>query len=149
MHFMFNKYLILLLICFEVVGCKKDKKEYDVVPLIESVSINPTTVIQNKDSVTFVIKYIDGDGDLGENSPNAKNLFLTDNRLQIPYTYRINQLAPSGSTIAIQGEVNVVLNNIALTDSSSQQSTSFSIYIKDRAGHQSNVILTGAITIKK
>lgn len=133
-----------------VVSCKKaDKKEYDSTPQIEFVSLSPSTVLQNKDSITFTIKYTDGDGDLGENSPNAKNLFLTDNRIQIPYSYRVEQLAPSGSAITIQGTLNVVLKNILLTDSSNQQTTTFSIYVVDRAGHKSNEVTSSLVTIKK
>ena len=146
---MFNRYFLsALLVVF--VSCKKeDKKEYDSTPRIEFLSLSPSTVLQNKDSITFTIRYTDGDGDLGENSPDAKNLFLTDNRIQIPYSYRVEQLAPSGATIPIQGTLNVVLKNISLTDSSNQQTTTFSIYVVDRAGHKSNEVTSSLVTIKK
>ena len=138
----------MVLICL-FMSCQKDKKEYDAAPHLEFVSVTPTSVIQNKDSLTFTIKYIDGDGDLGENSPGVKNLFLTDNRINIAYPYRVQQLAPSGSSIAIKGTLNFVLRNLSLTDSVSQQTTTFSIYITDRAGHQSNTVSSSAVTISK
>lgn len=140
---------VLLIIFLFFFSCKKDKDTDDVIPKIEFVSLTPSTVIQNQDSITFTIKYSDGDGDLGENTPAAKNLFLTDNRIHIPTAYRISQLAPSGSSVAIQGTLNVVLKNTSLTDSSNQQTTTFSIYVVDRAGHQSNSVTSSVVTIKK
>jgi len=140
---------LLLVFSFVAFSCKKDKKEYDATPQIEFVSLTPSTVFQNKDSITFTIKYSDGDGDLGENTPDVKNLFLTDNRIHIPYSYRVGMLAPSGSSIPIQGTLNVVLKNTSLTDSTNQQTTTFSIYVVDRAGNQSNSVTSSVVTIKK
>ena len=139
----------LLVISLFIFSCKKDKKQYDSTPQIEFVSLSPSAVFQNLDSITFTIKYSDGDGDLGENSPDAKNLFLTDNRIHIPYSYRVEQLAPSGASIPIQGTLNVVLKSTSLTDSSNLQTTTFSIYVIDRAGHQSNTVTSSIVTIKK
>lgn len=145
----YTKFILLIFSLF-IISCKKeDKKEYESTPQIEFVILAPSTVFQNQDSITFTIKYADGDGDLGENSPDAKNLFLTDNRIHIPYSYRVEQLAPSGAAIPIQGTLNIVLKNTSLTDSSNQQTTTFSIYIVDRAGHQSNTVTSSVVTIKK
>ncbi len=146
---MCNRYLLVIFI-LALAACKKeDKMEYDSTPQLEFVSLTPSSVFQNQDSITFTIKYSDGDGDLGENSPNAKNLFLTDTRIGIPYTYRVEQLAPSSSTIPIQGTLKIVLKNTSLTDSSNQQTTTFAIYVVDRAGHQSNTVTSSVVTIKK
>lgn len=107
-------------------------------------------VVEFQDSLVFNIKYRDNDGDLGENNPNVKNLFITDNRIGIVYDYRIQQLAPTGSAIAIEGTLQVVLNSVARTDTSlAQESATFSVYVKDRAGNKSNVVTSGAITIKE
>lgn len=128
-------------------SCKKEKPETSVIPEITFVQIIPATVKEYSDSLVITISYKDGDGDLGENNPDTKNLFLTDNRIGITYAYRIKQLAPSGSEISITGELNIVLPQLAITDSSNSQQTTFSIYVKDRAMNQSNVITTPAVTI--
>ncbi len=146
--------LICVLLCLFTVSlisfsCTKgEKKEYDATPELEFVGVSSQSVMQ-QDNITFTIKYTDGDGDLGENNPNVKNLFLIDNRINISEAYRISQLAPSGSSVPIQGNLNVELKNVVLTDSSAQQTTTFSIYVVDRAGHQSKPVTSPVVTIRR
>ena len=128
--------------------CKKDEAIHSDTPTIELVSVSSTSV-QEGDPLTFKIKYTDGDGDLGENDANAKNLFLIDNRVNVTYEYRIEQLAPSGSSIIIRGNLNVELSSTAITNGSNSQSVTYSIYVRDRAGNQSNTVTTESITINK
>ncbi|HOS48284.1 MAG TPA: hypothetical protein PLG57_06585 [Bacteroidia bacterium] len=143
-----HRLYLLVMISFLLSSCKKDdSSEMSSVPEIEMVSVTPLQPKEYSDSIVFTIRYKDGDGDLGENDPDVKNLFLTDNRIGITHQYRIQQLAPSGTTIAIEGNLNVVLNNLVITDSSATQNANFSIYVKDRAGNKSNVITSPTITI--
>jgi hypothetical protein len=68
------KYFLLLLgslIWFS--SCKKDAETMSVVPEISFVSIGPSSIYQNKDSIIIRISYRDGDGDLGENSSGIEN----------------------------------------------------------------------------
>jgi hypothetical protein len=146
--------ILLLIISTGILGragCQKDDDPFaNKVPTIELLSLTPQMVVEFQDSLVFNIKYRDNDGDLGENDPNVKNLFITDNRIGIVYDYRIQQLAPTGSAIAIEGTLQVVLNSVARTDTSlAQQSATFSVYVKDRAGNKSNTVTSGAITIKE
>ena len=147
----YNKYILLssfLLLFF--ISCKKDDEKSDnPVPVIEFKNVSPATVKEFTDSLVFTIHYKDGDGDLGENNADVKNLFLTDNRIGIKYEYRIQQLAPDNSAIAISGDLKIVLKNVSVTDSSSQQNASFSVYLVDRAGHSSNTVTSGNILITK
>ena len=146
--------ILLLIISTGILGssgCQKDDDPFaNKVPTIELLSLTPQMVVEFQDSLVFNIKYRDNDGDLGENDPSVKNLFITDNRIGIVYDYRIQQLAPTGSAIAIEGTLQVVLNSVARTDTSlAQQSATFSVYVKDRAGNKSNTVTSGAITIKE
>jgi hypothetical protein len=129
-------------------SCKKDEAIDSNVPTIELESVSSTNV-QEGDPLTFKIKYTDGDGDLGENNPDAHNLFLTDNRVNVTYEYRIQELAPSGSSLIIRGHLNVELNSTAITDGSNSQSVTYSIHVVDREGNQSNTVTSSAITIHK
>lgn len=141
---------LFILFFFPVVfySCKKDDTiEISTTPVIEFVSITPSNAIEYQDKITITISYKDGDGDLGENSPDIKNLFLTDTRNNVTYQYRISQLAPSGQAIAIQGTLTIELKNTAITDGTASQAVSFSLYLKDRAGNQSNSITTSSITV--
>lgn len=142
--------ILALLLLLATLSCKKDS---DVgisdMPELEFISATPAVVKEFKDSVTFTIAYKDGNGDLGENNANAKNLYLTDKRNNVVYAYRIKELVPQGSTIAIQGKLNIVLKNTAITNGSGSQTTTFGIYVTDRAGNKSNEVNSGVINVVK
>lgn len=129
-------------------GCKKDKIDLqDPVPQILSVTASPSTVREYQDSIVFVVGYRDGDGDLGENSPSAKNLFVVDERINITESYRIKELAPDGANIPITGSLRVVLPSTGITNGSTSQSATFTLYLRDRAGNESNHFTAPAITV--
>jgi len=142
---------ILFIACISLLafGCEDDKIEYDSTPEIGIISVSPVVVNEFQDDITVVISYTDGDGDLGENDPTINNLFVIDNRINITQSFRIPQLSPNGSNIAIQGQLDVVIPGTGITDGSTQQQATFTIFVKDRAGNESNRVTTQAITIKK
>ena len=84
---------------------------------------------------------------MGENTPEVKNLFLKDLRNNVEYEYRLQQLAPDNSEIAIQGTFEIELNNTTITDGSDQQTFSYEIRVIDRAGNQSNIITSTPLTV--
>ena len=147
--FLFVCCLLFAVYCFVSSCKKKDKSESTITPQITFVSISPSSAVEYVNSITIAFSYDDLDGDLGQNDPNVTNLFITDSRNSVTYNYRISQLAPDGASIHIKGNLNAVIKSTAITDNSSSQSVSYSIYIKDRAGNTSNTITTDAITVTK
>lgn len=139
---------LLIIMLFSLAGCKKEEPISNS-PEIEFVSISPASVKEFADEINIVISYKDNDGDLGENDPNVNNLFVTDNRNGIVYTFRVQQLAPSNSEISIKGNLDIKLNNSSITNGSSSQSVDYSIYMNDRARNKSNEVKTSAITVVK
>ena len=119
------------------------------VPNLEFISISPLEITEFKEKVSLVIKYEDNDGDLGENNPDVKNLFITDQRNGVQYTYRIPQLSPSGSNIRITGNLEINLNSLSVVGSGTSESVTFNIYAIDRAGNQSNTITSSSIIVSK
>lgn len=130
-------------------GCKKEETISDK-PEIKFVSMSPGTARKYVDEVKVTISYTDGNGDLGENTPDVKNLFCTDSRNNVTYQFRINQLAPDDANIIIQGEISFNLPPQGFADDNNTSETAtYSIYLKDRAGNISNTIQTPALTINK
>jgi hypothetical protein len=130
-------------------GCKKEETISDK-PEIKFVSMSPGTARKYVDEVKVTISYTDGNGDLGENTPDVKNLFCTDSRNNVTYQFRINQLAPDEANIIIQGEISFNLPPQGFADDNNTSETAtYSIYVKDRAGNISNTIQTPALTINK
>jgi hypothetical protein len=143
-------YLFFSLLFFSLVSCKKDNLVTDDAPVIEFVSISPSEVTEYDDMIVIVISYADANGDLGENDPDIKNLFVTDSRNEVMYQYRIQQLAPDDTEIYIQGNLNIEIKNTALVDeNASSETLTYSVYVRDRAGNDSNTITTSSITVKK
>ncbi len=131
-------------------ACKKDKVDLlDPVPSILSVTVSPSNVVEYQDSIVFAVSYRDGDGDLGENTPDAHNLFLVDNRINVTEQFRIRALAPSASEIPITGTLNVVLRNTGITDNSSSQTFNYTVYLRDRAGNESVHFTTPDVTVHR
>lgn len=140
----------ILIICSLVAACKKDKKiTYDDVPQLSFSSISPDPAKEFEDSISISFNYTDGNGDLGENNANTDNLFVTDTRINITYPFRVQQLSPDNSTIAIKGNLRVILKNTGITNGSSSQQVTYQLYMVDRSGNQSNTISTTPITINK
>ncbi len=149
-----KKRAISIILCFLSVlfffSCRKDKVDLrDPVPAILGITVSPGTVIEFQDSILFVVSYRDGDGDLGENAPDVHNLFVQDNRINIVEEYRIRELAPAGSDVPITGNLNVVLNQTGITDGSNSQAATFTIWLRDRAGNESEKVVTESIQIVK
>jgi hypothetical protein len=136
------------LIALILVSCSKDLEEISPTPEIVFENISPGTVKEFADSVVIQLTYTDGDGDLGENGSGIENAFITDSRNNLTYTFRIRQLAPDNANVIIRGKLNIVVPAVALVNSaSSSEAVSFSLYIKDRAGNQSNTITTSSVTV--
>ncbi len=146
---MFNKIFFFIAILAISFSCKKEKVEFSAVPSIEFLSITPSVAHQYTDSVTITIKYSDGDGDLGQNDASVKNCFIKDNRIGIIYDFRIRQLSPDNSISPITGTLNLELGGQGITDNSSLQNVSYTVYVVDRAGHKSNEITTSSIAIQQ
>lgn len=140
--------IVLYTLFFFTYSCKK-KEELTNVPKIEFISISPSSAVEYVNSITITFSYDDLNGDLGENDANVFNLFITDSRNNVTYNYRISQLAPTDATIHIKGNLKAVIKNTAITDASSSQSVTYSLYLKDREGNASNIITTSDITITK
>jgi len=138
-------YILIVTLLF---SCEKDEVISDT-PIIDFVSISPTTAQEYTDDIIITISYTDGDGDLGENNPDINNLFVEDNRNGIEYKFRIPELSPSGSTITIEGNFNITINGSGITDSTASQKVNYAIYVTDRAGNKSNIITTSSITIQQ
>ena len=145
-----------MLIACSIIGlcsCKKDKTgepnpPVSEVPAITLNSLTPGTVKQFKDELKFNISYLDGDGDLGYSDADSFAVFITDQRFPVTIKYHISPVAPEGANISVQGNWVVTLKNIILKDqNSASESATFTILVRDRAGHSSNTITTASITI--
>lgn len=120
---------------------------FDGKPTINLLQSGPDTVYEFVDSIYFKISYEDGDGDLGENNTDDKNLFVTDNRNGIQYKYRIRELVPGNTNVPIQGVLAFSINNTFIIGTGIVEQVTYNIHVEDRGGHESNSLTTQPITI--
>ncbi len=134
-------------------ACKKDKSndpipKASITPVIELVSVTPTSVHALLDSIVFTISYTDGDGDLGFSDADSMTVFVTDKRFPVTIPFHLQPLSPLNTSVSIKGNIPLVLNNTILqNNSSTSESAVFEIQIRDRANHYSNVLTTPTITV--
>jgi len=99
----------------------------------------------DEDSLSIVVYFEDGDGDLG--SDDSINMFWEDSRVpgfQIPF--KIPFINIQGNSKAISGTITTYYPiTFCLSDDDAIDTFYYKIYIVDRAGHESNVDSTGLI----
>ena len=136
--------IIILVIFFA--SCKREVV-MPATPEISLLSVSTQSVVQFTDRVSLRFSYKDGDGDLGQADPDNYTLWVKDARLNTADGYHIPPLAPEGEAVPIQGELTMELNALFLLGNSTQEETTYTVYLTDRAGNRSNTFVTGAITI--
>jgi len=132
-----------------LLSCSKEEEAENVEPVVVFVSMTPTTVSELVNEIVIQFDYSDGDGNLGENDAGVTNLFVTDSRNNVVNSFRVQQLAPDNATISIAGSLSITITPLVITDGSSSETGTFSIYMNDRAGNKSNVITTTEFTVNK
>ncbi len=160
-----------LFIAIGMTSCLKGP-EYAIEPKITNVSIDKQEIANFDESFVVSIDFQDGDGDLGNdtNDPDAEdffdNIFMIDNRVNIDLDSvfirpsSIEMLTPPSGEQSIDGTIRVTIAELCCYNESGSPACPFNdvrtatnevvfdVYIKDRAGHQSNVMKTPSMIIK-
>jgi hypothetical protein len=161
-------FVCLLLSGFTVFQFCVKPPDYPKEPVIEFKSLSKTQMFQDietlpDDSILLTFTYTDGDGDIGsKGSDSTSSLFFVDqrdNRTIVP-AYRLPFIEPQGTGNGISGEISVRLGQtccIYIGPGGIPQTCEdvpifkdtvvYAVYIRDRAGHESNRILTPPITL--
>lgn len=131
------------------IACEKIEAgpAFDEAPLIELTALSKDTLVQFTDQLVLTIRYQDGDGDLGNPDPDVNSIFVKDSRLEEADEYYLGPLAPPGSEVSIQGNLELHLAPTFLLGNGDYEAAEFSIHVVDRAGHRSNTIETGAVIL--
>lgn len=159
-HFVLSFFLVAIL----AASCIQPPS-YPVEPEISFLGLNKTTIHQGSlggvvDTLIINFGFTDGDGDLS-NQDSLLDIFLTDSRQGAVTEFKYPLIAEEGTANGIAGEVRITLTNafgnICCLYSNGDDPCSphpgqvdtfnFSIQIRDRANHYSNIIETDPIFI--
>ncbi len=133
-------------------------------PEIEYVGVNKSTIEQGSpsalsDTLVVTFSFTDGDGDIGDD--DSTNVFLFDSRNgTLAEPLKLEPIPNQGTGNGISGEISVKIpnkpsrlcciigNTACISDPDQPVDTfSFTIQLRDRAGHLSNKIQTEPITL--
>ncbi|MBN8702045.1 MAG: hypothetical protein J0M08_03210 [Bacteroidetes bacterium] len=138
-------FIAVLFLC--IISCKKKDKELALEPTIELESVEPTSVMEFRDSVIVTLSYKDNNGDLGDESADEKSVHVKDSRLLNADGYHLKPITPNNEELQTQGKIRIKLKNMFRLGNATQENATLSIKIKDRAGNWSNEIVTSSIAI--
>lgn len=155
---------VFVVVIFAVSSCVKPPN-YPIEPVIAYEGVDNTQVYQGSasapnDTLSIHFSFTDGDGDLSF-PEDSIDVYLTDSRVpQFPITYRLPSITGEGAANGIKGDIWVNIPNkpfnicCYLNGQSCASGTtgvtdtfSFSIQIRDRAGHFSNTIRTETLSV--
>lgn len=144
--------------------------DYPNEPVIEFKSISKTQTFQDidalpDDTIRLTFTYTDGDGDIGSmGSDSVSSVFFVDRRdnsTLVPGD-RLPFVEPQGTGNGISGEISVRLRRScciyigpggisqaceAAALAIARDTVTYEVFIRDRAGHESNRILTPPIVL--
>ena len=141
-----KKLLIYISCLLFLVACKKEEPVNEI-PEITFNSISETTVLNFQNSLQITLDYIDENGDIGYQDPDAYSLRVKDSRLEEFDWYHIPPLTPELEELNISGSFTVELNSLFVLGNSGQETTTFTLQLKDRSGNWSNQITSPAVMI--
>lgn len=142
----YQRFTLLFLVFALTGGCKKEAP-IERVPSLDFVSISESEVVQFTNAVEVVIKFEDGDGDLGSPNPDVNTLRVKDSRLLNYDWYHVPPMTPDLEELQIEGSYTVTLNPLFILGNGSSEEATFTLQIKDRAGNWSNAIVTPPVLI--
>jgi len=153
--------ILLFVSSITFVACFKTP-EYPIAPTLEFDSYDVTNPYQSLTDGSMFLKFTDGDGDLGltsnDDKVNVNSIFIKTVKYNKEDTSNIPYIPKKGTSDAISGNIEIKLYQGSLgglIDESDLlllqkpfDTLVFNIYIKDRAGHVSNVVTTPALVVK-
>ncbi|MBK6699054.1 MAG: hypothetical protein IPG55_03985 [Saprospiraceae bacterium] len=154
--------IITILCAFTLMWSCQSTDDFSIIPSIKYVSVTKSSLVQgdlNQDSLWLTFSFQDGDGDLAYSANGSeKDIFLYDKRLGLLLdSYKIPELSNTNGN-SLEGSMQILIyttcclfkDNIPPCSAPPQYPTDtllFELYIKDRAGHESNRITSQAILL--
>jgi hypothetical protein len=156
------KFSLLVLVCVAISQCVSPP-DYPIEPRLSLGSriLSKTTVLSDigtssRDSVLITVEFTDGDGDIGFTKSDS-SLFIIDTRdkSRINDARGLLYVPEQGAGNGISGEISMVVYGgccrgiapCSFQNDRARDTVTYEIYIKDRAGHESNRVKTPPISI--
>ena len=151
------------IMCLAFAACVRPP-EYPIEPHLDlpaSGALSKTTILQSsginvRDSLYLTLNFTDGDGDIGFQKADS-TLYIIDTRdkTRINDAQGLPSVPEQGAGNGISGQIRIRLLGTCCKSLRPCQPTPlqprdnliYEVYVKDRAGHESNHVMIPAITI--
>jgi len=156
--------ILILSLVVLLASCTKEPNWYPDEPQIYHLSTRPNTINLNDTAgrVTIELKFTDGDGDIGRDSKEETySIYVRDSRdtvtsqdytFRYPFPYIEDYMRPKKGGLEGFVTLNLDRNYFSVKDSLHlalrKDTVAFKIYIRDDAGHVSNIAETTPIYIE-
>lgn len=143
-----NYILVFLASLLFVTSCTKeiDDPVFPLEPVLTLQGVSSAQLISFQDTLVTTLTYTDGDGDLGGFDGNSR-LFVLDQRLSAPDEFALQALTPNGEALSIEGNLVVSTGPYFVLGNAQQETFSLEFWITDRAGNESNHVISEPITV--
>ena len=146
-------YIIFPISLLLIFACNNDPGFSDE-PTLTFVDIQPRFPRQFRDTINITVSFTDGDGDLGDDNNEVKNIFVIDNRSwlteeQSQLFFTVPNLTPNTKNPAIQGTITVQIPPTIIRPGMglTEEATTFDVFVIDRSDNESNRVTTDSITV--
>jgi hypothetical protein len=150
----------IVVACAFVYTCA-DRPNLTAVPTLEYQGVSKNKMRQgriNQDTVIIELKFTDGDGDIGYINASLRkpDLVVVDKRTGNPYdNYILPTIPQQGTNNGIRGTMRLTLLTQCCTiqpcdpyDNQPDEALPLEIYLLDRAGNKSNVVLVDDLSLQ-
>ena len=157
--------IFFFLVCVAFAACVRPP-EYPIEPRLElpaNGALSKSTILQgdrgsinSRDSLYLTLNFTDGDGDIGFQKADS-TLYIIDTRdnSRINDAQGLPYVPEQGAGNGISGEIRIKLFGTCCktlrpcepTPSHPRDTLIYEVYVKDRAGHESNRLKIPAITL--
>ena len=149
-----KRYSFLVVLAGLVIFSCNNDPGFSNIPEISYIDIQPKEPRQFRDSLLLTLRFTDGDGNLGDDDTQVKNLVLKDKRdwlteEQATLYFNIPNLTPDTKNPAIQGTITIEIPPTAIRPGLEFEETFFDVYVLDRSDNESNTVSTEPIKIVK
>ena len=158
------KYIVWLLL--PVLSSCVKPPSYPVEPILTFKSVSTDVAVSDSTQVVFTVSFTDGDGDIGPNTNGTDscnicglsggdstclkegrfNVFLINNYTKCIAQFTSANIEPRGRFDDISGEIDII-SQLSCRPFLTSDTASYSIAIRDRAGHLSNFVQAAPVRL--
>lgn len=153
-------FIFTICLTFGITGCISGP-DYPIEPVLTYAGVSDNVIMQSstgQDTIEIYVDFTDGDGDIGQNNGTSR-IYLIDSRLGIVQdSFTTPNVPEQGTKNGVDGRITLLYMSTCclfpdgtppcgVNQDYPTDSLRLAIYMKDEAGHESNIVETEDIIL--